>query len=103
MKFDTLRRDHNDPPFTVVGVFILLILGIVVSSIKYLIHHSHIVHEILLVTVSLLGFLTVSWLVGHLICNSDQYSRCGCSYKYRYFFTEWWHKRRCLSYILNNK
>lgn len=104
MKFDTLKRDPGIPSNPGELIFIgLLTLGAGWALKVFITYVS--VPRILTAGVFLAKVLVgvpLLWLLGHAVvktvCSPE---KCGCSYTYRYFWTEWLHKKYCLSYVLN--
>lgn len=45
----------------------------------------------------------VSWNIGYQLVGSKSTWKCGCNYSCRQPIKEWWHRRKCLSHILNGK
>ena len=106
MRIETLD-DYYHGDFPMLAVFLagLLVIGAIVAAcfLCYTIYANALFISILEVLGAIaVGFPTV-WLIGHVTIRtlSERSARCGCQYEYRYFFTEWLHKRKCLAFKLN--
>jgi len=99
MKFDTLP-DERGPhvQLVIIGLIILAALGVAIGTFIWLLHFRY----FRLAIVFSPAIVVASWLTGHLIDRLDSNPKmCKCLASYNYFFTEWWHKRKCLAYTLN--
>lgn len=102
MKLDT--RPSLDPEQegsrAFVGFVTLTILAGLILLFKWLWHF----HSFRLVVLTFPVIAIVSWFVGYTLERAGSYSHeCVCKYAYRYFWTEWWHKTRCLAFQLNGR
>ena len=106
MKLDTVSDHYNDNthPFFVgmIGLFALSVLTFI-GLVIYDIIARHVGILVLLTVLTIVGTIGLSWLVGHILIRSRAYvhPKCGCGSRYKYFWTEWRHKKRCLAFKLN--
>lgn len=108
MKLDTLgvegrHEDRTIAPTTISGMLIIVVLWLLYYAGRFFADKFCNGHFLMLLSKIIAGIF-FSWLVGHIVtgflCDSIQ---CGCDYEYRYVWTEWWHKKHCLSDTLNPK
>jgi len=106
MKLDTTDDYYNgDAPPSIVFFAGLLMIGVIVGIwfIGHLIYSNALFFPILKFLGAAAVVIPTVWFIGHVTVRtcSERTARCGCRYEYRYFFTEWWHKKHCLSYVVN--
>lgn len=108
MKLDTTSAHYNNGCtglivflFGFMALAVLVLIGTAIYSIAS--------HHLLLTTLEIMGAVAIGvptvWSIGHIIIRkfSDYTPKCGCGARYNFFWTEWWHKRKCLASILNGK
>ena len=103
MKFETLKHSDKRPS----GLFELLLVGGFILGLTWVLHwlYLNFLYLYKVDIAEMIGSLPFVWLLGHVVSQSlsdDGAKQCGCEYVYRYFWTEWLHKRKCLAHTLNN-
>ena len=99
MKFDTLPEERQQHiQLAILGLIVLAALGVAMWVFIWLLHFRYVQLAILYSPLIVLA----SWTMGHVVDRLDNPDkRCKCQASYNYFWTEWWHKRKCLAYTLN--
>lgn len=108
MEFDTIPSDA----MTFEELLLVLGIGLAVTLVLFLIGLTiysfvltHGIWYLLKLAVGMIVGLPGVWILGYMTIRilSGRAHKCKCGYSYNYFFTEYWHKKNCLSYVVNPK